>query len=149
MLLLSGSRPSCSCIWRGCFFVSRCWSCELLSLDLSLETSRDRLLRVLRMPFGALVFRDEGDESGGEAGSGGSDVRPTPPSMVDKSMPSRAIGLLMGRSGGACLSSTAVRLMVSSLGLPCRGIMVRRSAVREAMWCMGPRRCGYSQRPLG
>jgi hypothetical protein len=41
----------------------------------------------------------------------------------------------MGRSRGACRSSTAVRLMVSSLGLPCRGIMVRRSAARVC--CMG------------
>lgn len=92
---------------------------------------------MLRRLFDALVFRDDGEEAGGDAGNGGSEVRPIPPSMDDKSIPSRAIGLLMGRSRGACRSSTAVRLMVSSLGLPCRGIMVRRSAARYAMCCMG------------
>lgn len=89
------------------------------------------------MLFEALGFREVGEEAGGEAGSGGREVRPTPPSMDDRSTPSRAMGLLMGRSRGTRRSSTAVRLMVRSLGLlPCRGIMVRRSAAREAMWCM-------------
>ena len=134
MLPLSGTRPSCSCIRRAWFFDS-CCSCSALSLDRSLEASLDRLLKLLNILLDALVFRDEGEDAGGDAGSAGSDVRPIPPSMDDRSMPSRAIGLLMGRSRGACRSSTAVRLMVSSLGLPCRGIMVRRSAARVC--CMG------------
>lgn len=135
MLPLSGRRPSCSCIRRAWLF-EFCCSCSARSLDLSLDASLDRLFRVLRRLFDALVFREDGEDAGGDAGSGGSDVRPIPPSMDDKSTPSRAIGLLMGRSRGVCRSSTAVRLMVSSLGLPCRGIMVRRSAVREAMCCI-------------
>lgn len=136
MLPLSGKRPSCSCIRRTAWFFDSCCSCSALSLDRSLEASLDRLLKVLNMLFDALVFREEGEVAGGDAGSAGSDVRPIPPSMEDRSMPSRAIGLLMGRSRGAFWSSTAVRLMVSSLGLlPCRGIMVRRSAARVC--CMG------------
>lgn len=137
MLPFSGTRPSCSCIRRA-WFLDSCCSCSALSRDRSSEASLDRLLKVLNILFDALVFRDEGEEAGGDAGRAGSEVRPIPPSMDDKSTPSRAIGLLTGRSRGACLSSTAVRLMVSSLGsLPCRGIMVRRSAAREAMCCMG------------
>lgn len=135
MLPLSGKRP-CSCIRRVWFFDS-CCSCSALSLDRSLSSSLDRLLKLLNMLFDALVFLEEGGDACGDAGSAGSEVRPIPPSMEERSMPSRAIGLLMGRSRGACRSSTAVRLMVSSLGLPCRGIMVRRSAAREAMCCMG------------
>jgi hypothetical protein len=89
---------------------------------------------VLSILFDVLVFRGEDEEAGGDAGK---EAWPIPPSMDDKSTPSRAIGLLFGRSRGAFRSSSAVRLMVSSLGLPCRGIMVRRSAAREAMCCMG------------
>jgi hypothetical protein len=136
MLPVSGTRPSCSCIRRAWFFDS-CCSCSAVSSDRSLEFSLDwLLLKVLRILFDALVFREDGEEAGGEAGSAGStDEWPIPPSMEDRSMPSRAIGLLVGRSRGACRSSTAVKLMVSSLGLPCRGIMVRRSAARVC--CMG------------
>lgn len=135
MLPVSGTRPSCSCIRRAWFFDS-CCSCSAVSSDRSLEFSLDwLLLKVLSILFDALVFREDGEEAGGEAGSAGSAEWPIPPSMEDRSMPSRAIGLLMGRSRGACRSSTAVRLMVSSLGLPCRGIMVRRSAARVC--CMG------------
>jgi len=135
MLPVSGTRPSCSCIRRAWFFDSSC-SCSAVPSDRSLEFSLDwLLLKVLKILFDALVFREDGEEAGGEAGSAGRAEWPIPPSMEDRSMPSRAIGLLMGRSRGACRSSTAVRLMVSSLGLPCRGIMVRRSAARVC--CMG------------
>ena len=135
MLPVSGTRPSCSCTRRAWSFAS-CCSCSALSADRSLEFSLDRVLfKVARILFDALVFREDGEEAGGDAGSAGSGEWPIPPSMEDRSMPSRAIGLLMGRSRGACRSSSAVRWMVSSLGLPCRGIMVRRSAARVC--CMG------------
>jgi hypothetical protein len=132
--LSSGVLPGALRRWYT--FDMPCCSCSAVSSDRSLEFSLDwLLLKVLKILFDALVFREDGEEAGGEAGSAGRAEWPIPPSMEDRSMPSRAIGLLMGRSRGACRSSTAVKLMVSSLGLPCRGIMVRRSAARVC--CMG------------
>jgi hypothetical protein len=53
------------------------------------------------MLLDALVFRDDGEGASGEAGKEGSEDSvfwPIPPSMDDRSTPSRTIGLLVGRS---------------------------------------------------
>ena len=98
MLPVSGTRPSCSCIRRAWFFAS-CCSCSAVCSDRSLEVSLDRvLLKEAKILSDALAFREDGEEAGGEAGRAGSDDWPIPPSIEDRSMPARAIGLLMGRS---------------------------------------------------
>ena len=132
MLLLPGLSSSSS------------FNCRTLPRSFCSDSGGIRVLKLVTCVFeGSLLVRGEGGGmSGGDCGKGGSVAKsgPTSPPKLDRSIPSRFIGLLFGSGESLSFrrSRSGLALIVSPAGLDldCRGMAAVRGEVLAMSFCM-------------